>query len=201
MGVRRVVIRCLRGHKPRCHVRPESRRLLSDIVTQGLANAPTQPPAFWAQMASRLVDAQAPGLANRVRDMAAAVHSEARWSERLLGALARLQLLVDAYRRIESLPAPLAAEGGSLVGWTQKQGELLAQSGIQDQWQVIGRRRISEDTLRAQSTWLQGTASNRLALVLDFAVGRQAFSSALMLGQVYAAEAVFFPGARPYRAL
>jgi hypothetical protein len=32
----------------------------------------------WAQMASRLVDAQAPGLANRVRDMAAAVHSYAR---------------------------------------------------------------------------------------------------------------------------
>ena len=174
---------------------------MSDIMTQGLANARTQPPTYWAQMASRLVDAQAPGLANRVRDMATAVHSEARWSDRMLGALARMQLLLDAYRSIESLPAPLAAEVRSLVGWTQKQEELLAQPGIQDHWQVIGRRRISEDTLRVQSTWLQGAASHRLALVLDFAVERQAFSSALMLGQVYAAEAVFFPGARPYRAL
>jgi hypothetical protein len=100
-----------------------------------------------------------------------------------------MQLLLDAHQRIESLPAPLAAEVRSLVGWTQKQEELLAQSGIQDHWQVIGRRRISEDTLRVQST----------CLILP--VGRQAFSSALMLGQVYAAEAVFFPGARPYRAL
>ena len=174
---------------------------MSDIMTQGLANARTQPSGFWTQMASRLVDAQAPGLANRVRDMGTAVLSEERWSERLLGALARMQLLLDAYRRIESLPPPLAAEVRALAGWTQKQDEILAQSGTQDQWQVIGRRRVSEDTLRVQSTWLQGAASHRLALVLDFAVGRQAFASALRLGEVYAAEAVFFEGARPYRAL
>jgi SWIM zinc finger len=174
---------------------------MSDIMAQGLANTRTQPPSFWTQMASRLVDAQAPGLANRVRDMAAAVLSEERWSERLLGALARMQLLLDAYRRIESLPPPLAAEVRTLVGWTQKQEELLAQSGTQDHWQVIGRRQVSEDTLRVQSTWLQGAASHRLALVLDFAVGRQAFASAFMLGQVYVAEAVFFEGVRPYRAL
>src|SRR5260370_34538691 len=133
-------------------------------------------------MAWRLLEAEAPGFANRVRDRDAGVQVEARRSERLLGALARMQLLLDAYRRIESLPAPLAAEVRSLVGWTQKQEELLAQSGIQDHWQVIGRRRTSEDTLRVQSTWLQGAASHRLALVLDFAVGSQAFSSPFMLG-------------------
>jgi len=93
-------------------------------------------------MASRLVDAQAPGLANRVRDMGTAVLSEERWSERLLGALARMQLLVDANRRVESLPSPLAAEVRALVGWTQKQDELLAQSGTQDHWQVIERRQV-----------------------------------------------------------
>lgn len=174
---------------------------MADIMTQGLANARTQPSSFWTQMASRLVDAQAPGLANRVRDMAAAVLSEECWSERLLGALARMQLLLDAYKRMESLPPPLAAEVRTLVGWTQKQDELLAQSGTRDQWQVIGRRQVSEDTVRVQSTWLQGAASHRMALVLDFAVGRQAFDSAYLLGQVYAAEMVFFEGARPYRAL
>ena len=174
---------------------------MSDIMTQGLVNARTQPSGFWTQMAARLVDAQAPGLANRVREMGTAVLSEERWSERLLGALARTQLLLDAYRRLESLPPPLAAEVRALAGWTQKQDELLAQSGTQDHWQVIGRRQVSEDTLRVQSTWLQGAASHRLALVLDFAVGRQTFPSALGLGEVYSAEAVFFEGARPYRAL
>jgi hypothetical protein len=174
---------------------------MSDMMTQGLAQVRTQPSGFWTQMASRLVDAQAPGLANRVRDMGAAVLVEERWSERLLVALARMQLLLDAYRRIESLPAPLAAEVRTLIGWTQKQDELLAQSGTQDHWQVIGRRQVSEETLRVQSTWLQGAASGRLALVLEFAVGRQALTSAFLLGQVYAAEAVFFAGARPYRAL
>jgi SWIM zinc finger len=174
---------------------------MADIVSQGMAHARAQPQSFWMQMVARLVDAQAPGLANRVRAMAAMVLTEENWSERLLGALARLQLLIDAYRRIESLPAPLAAEVRSLVGWTQKQEELLARPGIPDHWQVIGKRLTSEDTLRMQSTWLRGQECHRLALVLDFAVGRQAFTSVFTLGQVFAAEAVFFDGVRPYRAL
>src|SRR5690348_14248275 len=41
---------------------------LADLVSQGLVAARTQPPQYWAQMAARLVDAQAPGVARRVRD-------------------------------------------------------------------------------------------------------------------------------------
>src|SRR5687768_9590879 len=42
---------------------------LADIVGQGLAATRAQGTAFWSQMASRLVDAQAPGLARRVNDL------------------------------------------------------------------------------------------------------------------------------------
>ncbi|MGD1941949.1 MAG: SWIM zinc finger domain-containing protein, partial [Leptolyngbyaceae cyanobacterium] len=48
---------------------------LQDIVRQGLATLPNQPYRFWDQAAARLVDAQAPGLARRVRSLASIPHS------------------------------------------------------------------------------------------------------------------------------
>jgi len=44
---------------------------LENLVRQGLAWAQTQPPSFWEQIASRMVDAQAPGLARLIRNLAA----------------------------------------------------------------------------------------------------------------------------------
>ena len=45
----------------------ELERWLGDLVRQGLAGARRQPYAYWDTMAARLVDAQLPGLADRVR--------------------------------------------------------------------------------------------------------------------------------------
>jgi SWIM zinc finger len=174
---------------------------LSDIIAQGLASARTQPTAFWSQMAARLVDAQAQGLANRVRDMASIVMTEDRWAERLLAALARTQLLIDAYRRLEALPPDLAAEVRSLIGWTQQQDELRAQAGVTDRWQVLGKRHASEETLRVLTTWFYGHESKRIAVTLEFAVGKAPFAATHSLGQNLEAEFVFFPGIRAQRAL
>src|SRR6185295_683741 len=113
---------------------------LADIVAQGLAAARAQPPAFWAQMAARLVDAQAPGLARRVAELGDRALAESAWQPKLLRALAELQLAIDAWRNVDNLPPALAAELRSLIGWTQSQEELRAQTGIRDAWQVIGRR-------------------------------------------------------------
>jgi hypothetical protein len=174
---------------------------LADMIAQGLVSARTQPPAFWSQMSARLVDAQAPGLASRVRELATVALTPDHWSERLLAGLARLQLLIDAYRRIDHLPAPLAADLRTRIGWTQKQEELLTQPGVQDRWQVLGRRQSAEEALRVQSTWMYGTNTGQFALVLEFAVGRQALPASFLVGEVLDAELVFFAAARPYRAL
>jgi hypothetical protein len=174
---------------------------LSDIIAQGLASARAQPASFWSQMAARLVDAQAPGLANRVREMASMVMTEDRWAERLLAALGKTQLLIDAYRRLELLPPDLAAEVRALIGWTQQQEELRAQEGIKDRWQVLGKRHVSEETLRVLSTWFYGHESKRIALTLEFAVGKAPFTASYALGQNLEAELVFFPGSPAQRAL
>ena len=89
---------------------------LADIVADGLAATRAQGDAFWEKMAARLVDAQAPGLARRVRELSWAAASR-EWQTELLAGIARLQLLIDGYRALDRLAAPLAAEVRSLTGW------------------------------------------------------------------------------------
>jgi SWIM zinc finger len=174
---------------------------LADIVAQGLAAARAQPASFWEQMAARLIDAQAPGLARRVRELGELAVSGADWQSRLLAGLARMQLLIDAYRRIERLPGALAAEVRTLVGWTQDQSALLERAGVRDRWQVLGRRQGQQDQVRVQYTWLLGLESRQPALILEFAVGNQPLPVAYVIGQVVEAELVYFDGAPPLRAL
>jgi hypothetical protein len=174
---------------------------LADIVGQGLATARAQPPAFWTQMAARLVDAQAPGLARRVGELGDRALSEAQWQPRLLRALAELQLVIDAWRNVERLPAPLAAELRMIIGFSQSQDELRERAGVRDEWQVIGRRQTQEDKLRVQSTWLHGARTGSIALILEFAAGSAPIAATYTLGQVLDAELAFFDGTPQLRAI
>jgi hypothetical protein len=173
---------------------------LSDIVAQGLAAARTQPLSFWTQMAARQVDAQAPGLARRVRalgDVAAAP----QWQTRLLSGLARLQLLLDAYRNLERLPAALAAEVRQLIGWSQDQEAVRGSEPVRDHWTVLARRQTEDEQLRVQRTWLHGERTQRFAVILEFAVGSQPLPATFVTGQCIDAELVYFEGSPPLRAL
>jgi hypothetical protein len=174
---------------------------LADVVKHGLASARAQPSQFWSQMAARLVDAQAPGLARRVRELSELAVSGEQWQSQLLTGLGRTQLLIDAYHKLDMLPAPLAAEVRSAVGWTQSQESLLERAGVRDRWQVLGSRQSQEEQVRTQHTWLMGLESGRVAMMLDFAAGNQPLPAGLRAGQVLEAQLVYFDGAPPLRVL
>src|SRR5262245_16345316 len=148
----------------------ELERWLVDLVGQGLAGAQGRPAAFWERPAARLVDAQAPGLARRVREMAGRPASGQGWPARLLEDLAGLHLLLRALGRLDALPPDLQADVRAQVGWTESQDELRGAPGLRDRWAVLGRRVEDDGRLRAQRSWLWGLESGRAALVLDFAV-------------------------------
>jgi hypothetical protein len=173
--------------------------LLRDVVRGGLA-AP-RPARFWDEAAARMVDAQAPSLAGRLRRIAALPEVGEGWSERLLEELARLHLLVEAYRRLERLPPATRADVRALVGWPQPKDELLAQPGLRDHWGVVAHRVVEEDRLRVQRTWLWGGHSGRPALLLDFVPPGQPLAAGPPPGSGLDAELVFYPGSTPVRAL
>jgi hypothetical protein len=175
---------------------------MRDLIRAGLAAARSKPGSFWETQAARLVDAQAPGLARMVRELAATVSSGEGWEGRTLERLGRLHLLGRALARIDRLPRDVQAEVRSLVGWTVTKEEVLAGAGVKDHWVVLGQRTYQEDRVRVQRTWAWGASSARPALFLAFAApGGQNLPAEFVPGTSFDAELAFYPGATPVRAL
>ena len=174
---------------------------LQDLLRLGLAHAQTQPTTFWEAMAARLVDAQAPGLARLTRELEACIHTGTGWEARLLHAIARIELVRNAYLAGPALPAELREEARAALGWTLTQDEVLAGAAVRDTWLVLGMALEAEERLRVRRVWLRGQASGRPALLLDFAAGTQALDPGLPVGAAVEAELVFYPGALGLRAV
>jgi hypothetical protein len=167
---------------------------LRDLMRNGLASVQGQGYLFWDAPAARMVDAQARGIANQIRDMAAVPVSGEGWPERLLEKLSRLYLLAEGYRNLDKLSPEIQADMRSIIGWSQKQEDLHDEPSIRDQWLVVGRRVEEEDNqLRSQRTWLWGMNSRCYAMLLDFAFGNAAFENVLSPGICVEADLIFYP--------
>ncbi|MDX2004265.1 MAG: SWIM zinc finger family protein [Meiothermus sp.] len=173
---------------------------LYDLVRGGLAQAPGKGYGYWDAAAKRLVDAQAPGLARMVRELAEHTSGEG-WQERLLQRLGRIHLLVQGHKHLEGLSPETQADLRTAIGFSQPQEEVLAQEGVLDCWQVLGQSTEVEENLRARRSWLRGEATGRWALLLEFAFGKQPFEQFLAFGDVWEGELAFYPSAYPLRAV
>ena len=175
---------------------------LGDLVRDGLGNLANGGFARFEAQARRLVDAQAPGLAQRVRDLAEWIGRGDDWPAHLLSALGRLALLVEAFHSLDGLPPPLQADVRSAIGWSLRREQVLAAGDVvADRWQVIGQREHTGDAVRTLRTWLLGQATGRVALVLNHAPGERPFAQPLPGAGLLAAELAFWPSAWPQRAL
>ncbi|RAG86930.1 SWIM zinc finger family protein [Streptacidiphilus pinicola] len=174
---------------------------LADQLRGGLAEAPSRGYAFWDGVAARMVDAQAPGLASRARDLGALPASGAQWPTRLLEEYAMLHLLATGYQGRDALPAPLAATVRSRVGFTVDNAEVLRTGPlVRDRWLVLGSRDTSDDRLTTRRLWLRGTQSGRDALLLSFGRPGVAPELSLPTGLELDAELAFHPTAPALRA-
>ena len=180
----------------------EFERWLFDLVRQGLASARHQPFAFWDAAAARLVDAQMPGLADRVRAIPAQLHTAGTgWADRLLAELARGYLVVSAWRRRDVLPDDVLADLRVVLGWARRVDEVLERGErVTDRWAVVGLAREEDSRLQSQRTWLVGR-SGRVVVILDFAAAGASLAVAEVLGSVVEAEVALYPGSEPRRAV
>jgi hypothetical protein len=179
----------------------ELERWLQDQVRQGISNLESAPDSTWNTLAARMVDAQAPGLALRVRELASSSRG-ADWPARLLAGMGRLQLLLDASRRIEQLPTAEAADVRYALGLSAAKEEVLASGEkLADDWSVVGLRVDERDNLWERRVWLLGRQSGRSALLVEFAHGGARFADSWVCVSQQTATLAFYPGASPLRAL
>jgi SWIM zinc finger len=175
---------------------------MEDLVRVGLAAAGTKPPSIWDGQAKRLVDAQAPGVASRLRRLSALPNSSPDWPERLLDGLGRLALLSEAFRRLDALDEPLAESVRTEVGIALTQEEVLERGEtVEDVWTVLGQSTGVEGRLIARRTWLLGEDTRRYAMILQFAAAGASFSEGFVSGTRQSVALAFYPGAFPQRAV
>lgn len=178
----------------------EFERWLGDLVRQGLAAARRQPYGFWDAAASRLVDAQLPGLAERVRQTAGAVQAREDWADHLVAECGRWWLAIRAWRRREALAPELLGDLRAFVGWPHRADEKAAFPTLRDRWVVAGVSQDDDGRILSQRTWLCGQATGRWAVLLDFAVAGAALEVAQVVGSVVDDALRLHPGSEPARA-
>ncbi|GAU64929.1 hypothetical protein SSP35_01_02660 [Streptomyces sp. NBRC 110611] len=180
----------------------ELEQRLEDLLQSGLAAAGRTAP--WDETAARMVDAQAPGLAARVRELGPVAASGPDWPTRLLEECALLHLLTRGFLGIERLPDPLAATVRARVGLTTEAAGLLAGSdttAVRDRWLVLSQQDSDDGKLTTRRIFLRGERTGRMALHLSFGGPHRPLDLALPPGLVIDADLTYYPGARPLRAL
>ncbi|RDC61898.1 SWIM zinc finger family protein [Adhaeribacter pallidiroseus] len=174
---------------------------VKDLIRNGLLVVPEKSYSFWQNPAARLVDAQAPGVANLIRELGIISYVQEGWQSPLLHKLIQIYLLAQAYPAIANLPETVQADLKALVGWTQNQEELKAGAGLKDTWLVLAKQSTEEANILTQSYWLYGQNTGRSAMVLNFYHLSKPTDLGLLVGTALKAELLFYPGSFPLRAL
>ncbi len=174
---------------------------MSDLLRQGFASLGAKSRTVWDEQARRMIDAQAPGVARRLRQIDEMSFAGEGWQTALLDRLARVHLLGEGYRRQDELPPEVVEDVRATIGFPADLDAVRAGPGIRDHWQVIGRNVSVEDRLTACRTWLIGRDTGRPALLLDFTAGNKPLEISIPAGVVIDADLAYFPGSVPLRAL
>ena len=141
---------------------------LKDLLRNGLINIPERAYTLFDGIARRMVDAQAPGLANRLKAIQEINFYEESWKYKLTDQLGKLYLLMKSYRNLDLQPEEWQQEIRTQIGYPQAKEDVLAGETITDQWLVLHKRSQKLNELNNDIYWLHGCRSNRFAIYLSF---------------------------------
>lgn len=174
----------------------ECEAFLHDAVRDGLLSMSSA--RTWDEMAKRMVDAQAPGVARRLRSIGGRIGVGPDWTTQVAEELGSLGLLLEAARRTETL-GDLAYDVKAALGIPNRKED--AEETVADTWDALGSFAEEVDRLWNRRTWFKGRSSGRWVLHLAFAPhGSAPPSPHLPFGAALTGEAHFFPSAWPLRA-
>lgn len=172
---------------------------LQDQVRNGLAGIERAGYAHFDRVAARMVDAQAPGVASMLRSVPAELAGDG-WPERVLERLGALHLLVRAHQRLAELPAELAANVRSRVGYPVARADVLSSPALADDWVALGAVDTVDYQLESRRVWLRGLRTGRWGVWLSFAAAGMSLDSSVLPGQLLTTDLHFYPGSS-YRVL
>ncbi|SDE25576.1 SWIM zinc finger family protein [Pedobacter soli] len=179
----------------------ELRLWIKDLVRTGIMRIPQNAYDFNKNIAARMVDAQAGGLANNLKRLSSINFYQDGWQKTLIKSLSKTYLLTEAYKNQELLSNELKQEVRSLIGWNTPKEQVLATTGVTDDWFVLSIDITEDNNLRTEKIWMYGKGTKRYALIINFYTAVQVNTNNIVSGNVICAELVFYPSPSPLRAL
>ena len=167
---------------------------MKDILRNGLLNLPERAYTLFDNMARRMIDAQAPGLATRLKEIQEIDFSSENWRSELTDKLGELYLLIRAYRNLERLSDEWRDEIRSQVGYTQPKETVLANEPVADSWLVLHKRSQKINDINTDIYWFYGNRSGRFAKFLSFVAPGAIPSENWLPDSVYEGQLCFYKG-------
>lgn len=175
------------------------RQTILDITGEGLAGGSARNPGFWADLAKRMIDCQAPGLAGAVLHIGDTVLRDPEVDTELPFELGRLHLVLHALENFDSHDPSTQADLRSLIGGRSGTGEETGES-VEDDWFVAARKSEERDRLITSTSWMLGLQTGRWARLLRFAPSPLTIAEPWAIGTAVRASLKFQPGSYPLRA-
>ena len=105
---------------------------MKDLLRNGFLNVPERAYTLFDNMARRMVDAQAPGLAGRLRAMQEIDFESDNWKSDFTESMGKLYLLMQGYRNIDRLSDEWKSEIRTLIVYPQSKENVLAGEPMAD---------------------------------------------------------------------
>ena len=167
---------------------------MKDLVRNGFLNVPERAYTLFDNMARRMVDAQAPGLAGRLRAMEAIDFDSESWKSDLTESMGRLYLLMQSYRNMDGLPEEWKDEIRTQIGYPQSKDNVLAGEPVADSWLVLHKQSRKVNDINTDIYWFYGKESRLFARYLSFAVAGTFSTENWIPGSAYKGALCFYNG-------
>lgn len=167
---------------------------MKDLVRNGLVNVPERADSLFENMARRMVDAQATGLAGRLRAIEEINFIGEEWKYELTDRLGKLFLLAESYRNLADQPEAWKEEIRTQIGYPQSKEDVLTGEPLDDQWMMLHKRKRIINDLATETYWLYGKQSGTFAILLQFLTPGTSADINLLPGCVYSGKVYFYNG-------
>lgn len=178
-------------------------QFLFDVLQQGFHTLASRPNSFFEDRASRLVDAQLPTLARRMRLLPALLQDTNDWPEALLSEFSFWTLLIQAFKSRGSLNPALAFDLLAALGVYQKKEEVTATpiNSLTGDWVVLSVNMGKEEKLTYVKTWFAEKNTGNTAYSLDFFFHPPEVDSLWKSGDHFSGTCFYYPSVLPLRAV
>ena len=181
------------------------KQTLEDLIRHGLSTSNISEHSFWDNLAKRMLDAQAPGLASQVRQLEHTLSSGHFAESHFLHQAGSIYLLLETWNKREKCSPELQKEIEQLVGISPKKEDLIAKPNqigsehLKDQWIVISRNLSNIDNLNMIQSWVYGVKPGRFGKKLSFSPSPSKPHDPWLMGNHVNTELAFYPGLSPSR--